>query len=333
MDVAIRRGLYHVPTPCVLGSNFVGVVHKTSSESSRWRLGRRVAGLTLVGSNARYLTVSTERLLDVPKKLDASDIACILSIYLPAFQALHHGRTRPGRYSQSALWRKRVLITGGALPETMALLRMAHYGGAQEVYIVAERSQHNTLRQLYATPLDVHIDDWGPMVENSMDVVIDFDFVQNEKASCQALAANGRLVWYLHPTKRKHVTGLAWSFDSIWEQTKLCLLERASIYEQNDSWAEHPYSFKVRNHIDDPFVHLYLLTVYFQMDLEFLLRLLAQRQIRPKIDQFIGLAGVKTAHKDLQTRSLSGAIICEPWKDDETFETYPNTMYESREDL
>jgi NADPH:quinone reductase-like Zn-dependent oxidoreductase len=139
----------------------------------------------------------------------------------------------------------------------MALLRMAHYGGAQEVYVVAERSQHNTLRQLYATPLDLHIDDWGPMVENSMDVVVDFDFVQNEKASCQALAENGRLVWYLHPSKRENVTGLAWFFDCIWEQTKMCLLERASIYEQNESWAEHPYSFKVRNRIDDAFVYLF----------------------------------------------------------------------------
>jgi len=53
------------------------------------------------------------------------------------------------------------------------------------------------------------------------------------------------------------------------------------------------------------------------MDFEFLLRLLAQRQIRPKIDQYIGLHGVKDAHKDLQTRTLSGAIVCEPWKDED----------------
>jgi NADPH:quinone reductase-like Zn-dependent oxidoreductase len=67
------------------------------------------------------------------------------------------------------------------------------------------------------------------------------------------------------------------------------------------------------------------------MDLEFLLRLLALRQIRPKIDQFVGLAGVKAAHKDLQTGgSLSGAIICEPWKEDEIFDTY---LKESRDAL
>jgi hypothetical protein len=70
------------------------------------------------------------------------------------------------------------------------------------------------------------------------------------------------------------------------------------------------------------------------MDFEFLLRLLALRQIRPKIDQFIGLAGVKAAHKDLQTGSLSGAIICEPWKDYETFDTLPKSLQdESRDEL
>jgi hypothetical protein len=71
------------------------------------------------------------------------------------------------------------------------------------------------------------------------------------------------------------------------------------------------------------------------MDFEFLMRLLAQRQIRPKIDQYIGLDGVQSAHKDLQTQTqpLSGAIVCEPWKDTDvmsnvTYSTTPSLMSE-----
>ena len=71
------------------------------------------------------------------------------------------------------------------------------------------------------------------------------------------------------------------------------------------------------------------------MDFEFLMRMLAQRQIRPKIDQYIGLNGVQSAHKDLQTQtpSLSGAIVCEPWKDADvmstvTHSTTPSLMSE-----
>ena len=130
-----------------------------------WRIGRRVAGLPLKGGNATYITATTDQLFDVPKKLDASEVSCMLSIYLPAFQALHHGQPRPWRYSQETLQRKRVLITGtsSALPETWAMVRLAQYGGASEVYVVCEREQHSTLRQhLYAIPLDVHMDDWLP---------------------------------------------------------------------------------------------------------------------------------------------------------------------------
>lgn len=230
----------------MLGSNFVGVVHATSSEASKWRIGRRVAGLPLKGGNAKYITATPDHLFDVPKKLDASEVSCILSIYLPAFQALQHGQPRPWRYSQQTLLRKCVLITGtdNALPEALALIRLAQYGGAHEVYIVADQEHHSVLRQLYAIPLDVHQDDWLPTVEGRMDVVIDFDYVQNEWASGKALAPNGRLVWYKHPSKRE--TGHLWVLDGVWEQTKMCLLERSSMYELYDSWSEDPYGVKVR---------------------------------------------------------------------------------------
>jgi len=244
--VAIRRGQYQVTTPCVLGSNFVGVVHATSNEASRWRIGRRVAGLPMKGSNAKYVTATTDQLFDVPKKLDASEVSCVLSIYLPAFQALHHGQPRPGRYSQHTLQKKLVLITGAdfALPEALALIRLAQYGGALEVYCVAEREHHSVLRQMYAIPLDNHMDDWLLTVQGQMDVIIDFDYVKNESASWKALAPNGRLVWYLHPSKRENTH--LWILDGVWEQIKLSLLERASIYELFDSWDENPYNAKVR---------------------------------------------------------------------------------------
>lgn len=247
--MAIRRGLYRAGvTPCVLGSNFVGVVHATSSDASQWRIGRRVAGLPLKGGNAKYVTATPDQLFDVPKKLDASEVSCILSIYLPAFQALHHGQPRPWRYSQEALQHKRILITGteGTLSEALALIRLAQYGGADEVYIVGGREHHSTFRHLFAIPLDTHMDDWLPTVKRRMDVVIDFDYAHNETASSKALAPNGRLVWYAHPNKREKACHF-WALDGVWEQAKLCLLDRASMYEMYESWFDSPYDMKVRD--------------------------------------------------------------------------------------
>lgn len=328
-DVAIRRGLYRPGTvPCVLGSNFVGVVHATSNEASSWRIGRRVAGLPLKGGNAKYVTATPDQLFDVPKRLDASEVSCLLSIYLPTFQALHHGQPSSRRYSQQAFQRKSVLVTGtdGALPEALAMIQLALFGGAHEVYIVGEREYHSVFRQLFAQPLDVHVDDWLPIVTGRMDVVIDFDYDHNESASSDALAPNGRLVWYVHPSKRE--SGQVRWLDGIVEQARMCLLERASMYELYDSWYENPNGAKVSSwyielasaeRVIIDIVTLFSRQIIFsrQRDFAFLLRLLAHRQIRPKIDKYIGIGGVKSAHKDLQTRSLTGAIVCEPWKDED----------------
>jgi NADPH:quinone reductase-like Zn-dependent oxidoreductase len=52
-----------------------------------------------------------------------------------------------------------------------------------------------------------------------------------------------------------------------------------------------------------------------QEDLKFLFTLLATRKIRPKIDRFITLNGIRQAHDDMQNRGIIGSIICEPWKE------------------
>jgi hypothetical protein len=49
-----------------------------------------------------------------------------------------------------------------------------------------------------------------------------------------------------------------------------------------------------------------------QQDLEFLLRLLSMRIIKPDIERLIGLNEVAKAHSDIRKRPLRGSIICDP---------------------
>jgi NADPH:quinone reductase-like Zn-dependent oxidoreductase len=289
-DVGFRRGTVDaVTTPFVMGSNFVGVIHHGPGK------GRRVAAIVMGGANARYISTRPDRLMPVSKTLDPAEIALVLTTYLPTFQALHHGQDRPGRYSSTSLVGKRVIITEGAtMLDVQALTHLAQYGQVSQVYVVANREHHDYLtNELKVRPLDVG--NWARRVEGRMDVVVDFSYSDHSHSSHAALAPGGRLVWYLPPNKPS--PSYLTQMELLLGQASAFLAERTTIYDFLLSWDQFHEEF--------------------EMDFHFLIELLAKRNIRPRIDIYVPLAEVSSAHKTLQSRSndAKGAIICEPWKE------------------
>mmetsp|Transcript_2126 Transcript_2126/g.2857 ORF Transcript_2126/g.2857 Transcript_2126/m.2857 type:complete len:361 (-) Transcript_2126:2013-3095(-) len=99
VDIMIRKGGLgehdaSICLPYTMGTNLIGVVHEGPYK------GQRVATLSkAAASNAKYTTVPSSCVLPVPKDLDAAEMACIVSVYLPCFQALYHGiGLEQGRY-------------------------------------------------------------------------------------------------------------------------------------------------------------------------------------------------------------------------------------------
>lgn len=138
-DLAMRK-LKEDKDSIILGCNIVGTVQKCGSAAESYGItpGMRVAAIVKQGGNAKFITVSAAKLMSIPRNLDPSDVACILAVYLPAFQALHHGRARPYRYSRSILRGRKIFVNGSTL-QAQAVARLAHLAGVTEVFLAAPR--------------------------------------------------------------------------------------------------------------------------------------------------------------------------------------------------
>lgn len=321
LDVCIRHGLFadEVKTPFVLGSNFVGIVHYGALPE-----GIRVAALTKTGSNARYIATTADALVKVPKRFDASEIACVISAYLPALQALHNGRQRHHKYTKDSLKDKKILLTdGGSMVEIHAMVQLAFAAGAASVHVACHNRYNDYVRtHLKAKPLSLDMDEWLPKHLDEMDVVIDYDYTLHRHDVDEALAPRGRLVWFVHPSKEQ--PGLMSTFQNLLDQAAICAMEGGSVYNVYDNWEFSREESQVSSLIHwqccypDALYHLMLTTLILhrpQEDLKYLFTLLASRKIRPNIDRFITLGGIRQAHDDMQTRGVIGSIICEPWKE------------------
>lgn len=127
-----------------------------------------------------------------------------------------------------------------------------------------------------------------------MHVVIDLAFPRNFSAVCESLAYHGRLVCSA-PTPNALEKSWMSDFDNIVEYSKLSMMKRATLFDRVEN---------VQTYREDVV-----------QDLRFLLKLLSTRKIRPSIDRFIKVKDVPQAHQEMQASALTGAIVCEPWKE------------------
>ena len=75
-DVTIRRHLYpwvRRRPPFVMGYDVVGEIDQLGEGVHEFRLGERVADMTVLGSNAAYRTLPVRRLTRVPAGVDAAE--------------------------------------------------------------------------------------------------------------------------------------------------------------------------------------------------------------------------------------------------------------------
>src|SRR5215467_4424364 len=108
-DVVIRRHLYPQTAsrqpPFVMGYDVVGEIDQLGEDVTGFRLGDRVADMTVLGSNATYRTLRASDLTRVPATVDSADAAALILSWTTAYQLLH----------RAALVQRgqRVLVHGG----------------------------------------------------------------------------------------------------------------------------------------------------------------------------------------------------------------------------
>src|SRR5215472_10484349 len=109
-DVLIRRHLYpqtaHLRPPFVMGYDVVGEIDQFGDGVRGFQVGDRVADMTVVGSNATFLTLRADRLTRVPVGVDAAEAAALILSWTTAYQLLHR--------AAQVQRKQRVLVQGAA---------------------------------------------------------------------------------------------------------------------------------------------------------------------------------------------------------------------------
>jgi len=122
-----------LPAPA-LGYDFVGEIDQVGPGVRDFRVGDRVADMTVVGSNAAYRTIRADGLTRVPAGVDAAEAATLILSWTTAYQLLH----RAARVQRG----QRVLVHGAAGAVGQALLALGRLAGVE--LWGAARGQHGS---------------------------------------------------------------------------------------------------------------------------------------------------------------------------------------------
>ena len=345
-------------TPYVWGTNFVGMVQPPKGNavhSRKFPPGSRVASISAwsASSHKPYLMCNSSHLLPVPPldglHLDGTEVAVIAAAYLPAFQALHHGQREHKHLAcePTALEGQRILILAHSIHESDAMkrslvdsqvqaaVRMALWAGACDVHVSLQKAG-NAKRNIFGNDyrvrlLDTPPSDWVPMLQDRIDVILDFtdgfSILGGEESTMDTVEAvqgpKGRYVGFLGedccgsvldcreegPKKKQSWTDSLTECANpaflpngrdirhVVEWTAMCIrMKRASLFDFYSSWKQEK---RLAEH-----------------DFRFLLELLAKRQIRPHVSNILDLndfPAYGSVNHPSPSRSMTGAIVCEPW--------------------
>lgn len=293
-DVVIRRHLYPQTMlrrpPFVMGYDLVGEIDELGEGVHGYRLGDRVADMTVLGSNAAYRTLEARHLARVPVGVDAAEAAALILSWTTAYQLLH----RAARAERG----QRALVQGAAGAVGQALLVLGRQSGI-ELWGTARGAHAALLRELGATPIDYQREDFTRMLPGGFDIVFDGVGEDGFRRSFAALKSGGLLCAYGYTASvrpEQKLFGLLGRIARLYVRQRLlsCLPggKRLRIYSINAMRARHP--------------------AWFQEDLERLFALLASGAIRPRVAERIGFEEVVEAHRRLEAGGLDGKLVLCP---------------------
>jgi NADPH:quinone reductase len=289
-DGLIRRHIYPQTglrrPPFVLGYDVVGEIDQVGAGVSGFRVGDRVADMTVLGSNAAYRTLRAKDLTRVPAGVDSAEAATLILSWMTAYQLLH----RAAHVQRG----QRMLVHGAAGAVGQAVIVLGRLAGL-EVWGTARGENAALLRELGATPIDYRREDFTRVLPGGFDVVVDGVGEDGYRRSFAALEPSGQLVAIGYSAgvqaKRGMLTMLCWIARMyLWNWSPGG--KRAFFYSINLMRALHP--------------------AWFREDLGRLFGLLASGAIRPRVAERISFDRVAEAHRRIEAGGLSGKLVLCP---------------------
>ena len=280
-DTIIRKGQYpdvKEEPPFSPGYDMIGLVDK-------FRIGQKVADLTVIGAYSEYICLPESRLALVPDELDPTEAVSLVLTYVTAFQMLH-------RYAKIKS-KQRILIHGAAGAVGTAILQLGKLLDL-EMYGTASKSKHELITSLGAIPIDYRKEDFVERIKTYTNDGVDaaFDPIggENFKRSFKALKSGGNLVAYGFYNAS---TGKGGSI--LFDFLRLQLMKiipngrSASFYSIGSLRKKHPD--------------------WFSEDLTKLFALLNQNKIKPVVGKRMSLTDAAIAHELIEKAAIPGKIV------------------------
>lgn len=287
-DTMVRKGIYFgmkEKPPFSPGYDMVGIIDKTGPEALKFKIGDKVADLTVTGSYTEYICLPESTLTSVPEGIDDGEAVSMVLSYMTAYQMLT--RAAGVTKGQSIFVHGAGGAVGTALLQLAAVMNLKVYGTGSPV-------KQELIAKLGAVPIDYRnesiSDKMMKMEPKGIDAVFDAIGGESFKISFKLLKKGGILVPYGF---YKNSTGQGGNVPLEFMQLKLWNLlpngKKVDFYSIGDMRKKNPEWFK--------------------KDLGELFDLLKKRQIAPIIGEQLPLQDAEKAHKMLDKALVKGRII------------------------
>ena len=289
-DVLMRRGIYPgtPPIPFTPGYDIVGEIDSVGENVQEFRIGQRVAALTMVGGYSRFTLVAAAHLVPVPDGLDPSEAVSLVLNYVTAWQMLH--RVAQLRAGQALLVHAAAGGVGTAALQLGKIARLVMFG-------TASKPKHDLVAALGATPIDYRADDFvvciRQLAPQGLDCVLDPIGGKQWWASYSCLRRGGTLVCYgaqVAVAKGQAAAGLGFALLGLMKM--LPDGKKTSWYNSKTLRDRHPE--------------------WFRDDLSALLALLSARSIQPIIAAKFPLREAPQANEMLEKAQVAGKLVLLP---------------------
>src|ERR1700680_1874255 len=192
-DVLMRRGMYPAtpPFPFTPGYDIVGDIDALGESVKDFRIGQRVAALTMVGGYSRFTLVLAAHLVPVPSGLDPAEAVSMVLNYVTAWQMLHRvAKLHAGQMLLAPA------AAGGVGTAALQLGKLAELN----MFGTASKPKHELVSALGATPIDYRTEDFVARIRQlapqGLDCVLDPIGGKQWWSSYSCLRRGGTLVCY-----------------------------------------------------------------------------------------------------------------------------------------
>jgi NADPH:quinone reductase-like Zn-dependent oxidoreductase len=304
-ETLIRRHIYPQTAayrlPFVMGYDVVGEIDELGAGVSGWKIGARVADMTVTGSNASFRVLNADQVIAVPPEIDPAEAATLILSWTTAFQLLHRSaKVRRGQ---------RILVHGAAGAVGQALLSLANIAGI-DTWGAGQGEHAQLIRDLGATPIDYDQEDFTQALPGGFDVIFDGIGEDGYRRSFAALKRGGLLVAIGYSAGARANQGMIAVLSAIARLYLWGLMpggKRTRFYSINVMRARRPDWFK--------------------QDLACLFELLRRGEIKPRVAERIGFDEVADAHRRLEAGGLEGKIVlCPPISSPRPLATAPSSF-------